>query len=137
LFMKGVFMKRTLLSIALLLAASPAYGATLGTSAGAPDPASSFSATTGLFSPASGVVGVSSTGTEIMRINGTGVGIGTTSPDALLSLGGQTGQTIDIVRTTTAGTGGYNFTIQAGGAVSGGSNLSGGTLILSSGISTG
>jgi len=130
-------MKRILLSIGLLLAASPTYGATLGTSAGAPDPSSSFSATSGLFSPSSGNVAVSSTGTEMMRVDGTGVGIGTTSPDALLSLGGQTAQTIDMVRETTSSTAGQNLTIQAGGAVSGGSNLSGGSLILSSGISTG
>jgi len=60
--------------------APPCYGATLGTSAGSPDPLSSFSSTTGLFSPASGAVGVSSTGTEKMRVTGTGVGIGTTAP---------------------------------------------------------
>jgi hypothetical protein len=60
---------------------------TLGTSAALPNPASSFGATTGLFSPASGVVGVTSAGTEMMRVNGTGVGIGTTSPSYLLHVG--------------------------------------------------
>ena len=53
---------------------------TLGTSAASPVPASSYSSTTGLFSSASGAVSVSSAGTEVVRINGTGVGIGTTSP---------------------------------------------------------
>jgi hypothetical protein len=60
---------------------------TLGTSAATPAPASSYSAATGLFSPASAVVGVTSAGTEMMRVNGTGVGIGTTSPSYLLHVG--------------------------------------------------
>jgi hypothetical protein len=52
---------------------------TLGTSAATPDPASSYSATTGLFSPASGVTAITAAGTEEMRVNATGVGIGTTT----------------------------------------------------------
>ncbi len=200
---------------------------TLGTSAATPNPASSFSATTGLFSGASGQVSVTSTGGEIARFTGTGasigtsyvstaaptngmivqgnvgigssapaatldigsgdvrlsnagqllfantnwygntglyyggtnsfgfnywngsvstrtmtlssanVGIGTTSPDALLSLGGQSAQTIDMVRETTASTAGNNLTVKAGGAVPSGTDLAGGNLVLSSGISTG
>src|SRR5262245_15111062 len=51
------------------------------------------------------------------------VGIGTTSPDVSVSLTGQSAQTIDMVRETTASTAGNNLTIQAGGSVSGGSNL--------------
>jgi uncharacterized protein YaiE (UPF0345 family) len=51
---------------------------TLGTSAATPNPASSYSATTGLFSGASGQVSVTSTGSEIARFTGTGVSIGTT-----------------------------------------------------------
>jgi hypothetical protein len=62
----------------------------LGTSATTPDPASSYSATTGEFSPASGVYAVSSAGTEVMRVNSTGVGIGTTSPSYLLHVGSPT-----------------------------------------------
>jgi len=44
---------------------------------------------------------------------------------------------IDIVRETTASTTGNDLTVKAGGAVSGGTNLNGGNLNLSSGISTG
>ena len=51
---------------------------TLGTSVATPDPASSFSATTGLFSGASGQVSVTSTGNEIARFTGSGVSVGTT-----------------------------------------------------------
>src|SRR6266446_2403236 len=71
---------------AFLFLASPTYSATLGTTAGAPDPASSFSATTGLFSSTSGAVSITSAGTEMMRVNGTGVGINTTTPTALLDI---------------------------------------------------
>jgi hypothetical protein len=195
-----------------------------GTSAATPNPASSYSATTGLFSGASGQVSVTSTGNEIARFTGRGVsvgttyvstaaptnglvvqgnvgigttsasfpltvagdmgpdadstrnigsssvryssvyaralsavastlhimggtvllqessgnvGIGTTSPDALVSLGGQSAQTIDMVRETTASTAGNNLTLQAGGATPLGTDKAGGTLALSSGISTG
>jgi hypothetical protein len=83
--------KNTLLALVVgahLLLASPTYGATLGTTAGAPDPSSSFSATTGLFSSTSGAVSITSAGTEIMRVNGTGVGFNTTSPAQLLDLNG-------------------------------------------------
>ncbi len=55
---------------------------TLGTSALTPNPASSFSNTTGLFSPASGIVGITSAGTEKLRVTGTSVGIGTATPNA-------------------------------------------------------
>jgi hypothetical protein len=65
------------------------------------------------------------------------VGIGTSAPDALLSLGGQAAQVIDMVRETTTATTGNDLTVKAGGAVSGGSNLNGGSLNLSSGLSTG
>jgi hypothetical protein len=202
--------KKTLLALvvgAYLVVASPTYGATLGTTAGAPDPSSSFSATTGLFSSTSGAVSISSAGTEIIRVNGTGVGIGTTAPgtalnvngtitlgtgggandvgmykntqrqitfdsgptagtgmtvnigtsanqgstlvvngdvgigttlpDALLSFSGQAAQVIDMVRETTTATTGNDLTVKAGGATSGGTNLNGGNLNLSSGISTG
>jgi Chaperone of endosialidase len=65
------------------------------------------------------------------------LGIDTSAPDAVLSFGGQSAQTIDMLRETTSGTAGNNLTITAGGAVSGGTNLAGGSLVLSSGTSTG
>jgi hypothetical protein len=75
---------------------------------------------------------------EQMRITSAGnVGIGTTAPDALLSLGGSAAQTIDMVRNPTSATAGNGLTVQAGGAYSGGTDLAGGNLTLTSGISTG
>jgi fibronectin-binding autotransporter adhesin len=65
------------------------------------------------------------------------LGIYTSSPDAVLSLGGQSAQTIDVLRETTSNTGGSNLTVKAGGAYNGGTDLAGGNLIVSSGISTG
>ncbi|MEK7562540.1 MAG: hypothetical protein AAB509_02590, partial [Patescibacteria group bacterium] len=71
-------------------------------------------------------------------IDSTGnVGIGTTGPTYILSLSGEAAQTFWMERELTAATAGRNLTIQAGGAISGGTNLNGGTLNLSSGISTG
>ncbi len=51
----------------------------LGSSASIANPARVGEGNTGLFSPASGAVAVSSLGTEIMRVDGTGVGINTLS----------------------------------------------------------
>ncbi len=90
----------------------------------------SLSASLGAFNNSAGT-------SLILNPSGGNVGIGATSPDALLSLDGQAAQTIDMIRELTASTGGNNLTIQAGGAISGGSNLGGGSLILSGGISTG
>ena len=53
-----------------------ASGITLGTSALDTNPQRKNDQTTGLFSPVSGAVSVSSLGTEMMRVNGTGVAIG-------------------------------------------------------------
>lgn len=59
-------------------------GITLGTSASVTNPQRSADLTTGEFSPATGAWGISSGGTEEMRVNATGVGIGTTAPGAAL-----------------------------------------------------
>jgi len=60
----------------------------LGTSTAATNPQRSGQVSTGLFSPASGAVSVASAGTEELRINGTGVGIGTTSIANALDVNG-------------------------------------------------
>ena len=64
-------------------------------------------------------------------------GIGTTTPTTSLAFSGEAAQTIIMERELTANTAGRNLTVQAGGAVSGGSNRAGGKAILSGGISTG
>lgn len=63
--------------------------------------------------------------------------IGTTSLTSAITITGQAAQTIGMIRELTASTAGNNLTLQAGGAVSAGTNLSGGNLILASGVSTG
>lgn len=62
---------------------------------------------------------------------------GVTSSSYSFGLGGNSARSIGLERHTTASTAGNNFTIKAGGAYSTGTNLSGGVLILSSGIATG
>jgi len=98
-------MKKHFLLAVLLFVASPAYGQVdLGTSASSTNPQRSGDATTGLFSSTSDAVSVSSGGTEIMRVNGTGVGIGTTNLTDLLTLYTQTDGT--LIRAVTDGLGG-------------------------------
>jgi hypothetical protein len=62
---------------------------------------------------------------------------GVTSSSYSFGLGGNSARSIGLERHTTAATAGNNLTIKAGGAYSTGTNLSGGVLILSSGIATG
>jgi hypothetical protein len=65
------------------------------------------------------------------------VGIGTETPTHYLSLGGNSSRTIGLERHSTSGSSGSSLTLLAGGAASTGSNLNGGNLILSSGITKG
>jgi excisionase family DNA binding protein len=65
------------------------------------------------------------------------VGIGTTSPTNILSLGGTGARTIWMERNTTAATAGQGLTLSSGGAIAGTADLAGGDLTLKSGISTG
>jgi hypothetical protein len=54
-----------------------------------------------------------------------------------LNFDGTAAKTINVDRTLTAATAGRSLTVQSGGAVSGGTNLAGGDLMLKGGISTG
>lgn len=65
------------------------------------------------------------------------VGIGTTAPTNLVSLGGDSARTVWMERHTTANTAGNNLTVQSGGATSGATDKAGGNLVLSSGTATG
>jgi hypothetical protein len=67
------------------------------------------------------------------------VGINDTTLLAGYDLGfsGQAARTIGMERETTATIPGFNLTIGAGGAVSGGTNLAGGNMVITSGVSTG
>lgn len=82
---------------------------------------------------------IQSTDTERIRIKNTGnIGLGGIStPSYLLSLNGNAARTIGMERHTTADTAGNSLTILAGGATSGATNKTGGTLILSGGTATG
>jgi len=75
---------------------------------------------------------------ESMRINSAGnVGIGTTGPTNLLSLGGNAARIFWLERHTTADTAGNTLTITAGGATTAATDKAGGALILQGGLSTG
>ncbi|MEO7165269.1 MAG: hypothetical protein ABI041_20285, partial [Bdellovibrionia bacterium] len=64
-------------------------------------------------------------------------GVGTAVPTADIGLGGTIARTIQVERNTVAGSAGNNLVLAAGGAASGGTDQSGGNLILSSGVATG
>jgi len=72
-----------------------------------------------------------------MPLKSGNVGIGTTSPTYILSVGGNSARTFWMERTTTAASPGFGLTIQAGGAVVSGTDKAGGDLTLKPGVSTG
>lgn len=80
--------------------------------------------------------GYSGGGDMVITTSGN-VGIGTTSPNSILALGGTAARTIQMERNTTAATAGQGLTLSSGGAIAGTANLVGGDLTLKSGISTG
>lgn len=85
--MKTFFPVAFLILSSFIVATEPAYAqVNLGTSSSTTNPERSGDATTGLFSSTTGAVSISSGGTEKMRVNGTGVGIGTASPATLLDV---------------------------------------------------
>lgn len=67
----------------------------------------------------------------------TAIGIFTASPSFDISIGGNAARTLAMERHTTAATAGNNFTMQAGGAYSTGTNLAGGNVLIKPGIATG
>jgi len=75
--------------------------------------------------------------TPNLYVSGANIALGTSSASYLLSLDGQSARTIGMQRDYTASTAGQSLTLQAGGAVTSGSNLNGGNLVLTSGVSTG
>ncbi|MCX6107240.1 MAG: hypothetical protein NTY08_15550 [Proteobacteria bacterium] len=64
------------------------------------------------------------------------LGVGTTSPSADISLGGNQARTIQVDRNTDTAAG-ANLNVAAGGATAGSTDLNGGSLALSSGYATG
>jgi hypothetical protein len=93
--MKNFLPIASFLVLSFAVATAPAYAqVNLGTSSAANNPQRSGEAGTGLNSPASGATSISSGGSEIVRVTGTGVGIGTASPQAQL----------DVVTTSTPAT---------------------------------
>ena len=122
-----------------LMSTSTFAGTTfLGTSTSTANPVRSGDLTNGLFSDTASTVSVAASGSEILRISPTGLGIfsGSSTISSALSLGPGADRTIGIERRTVDAAG-NSLTIQAGGAFSGGSNRAGGDLILSTGTGTG
>jgi hypothetical protein len=65
------------------------------------------------------------------------LGVGIALPTADIGLGGTIARTIQVERNSVGGSAGNNLVLLAGGAASGGTDQSGGNLILSSGMATG
>jgi hypothetical protein len=65
------------------------------------------------------------------------LGVGIAVPTADIGLGGTIARKIQVERNSVAGAAGNNLILLAGGAASGGTDQSGGDLVLSSGIATG
>ena len=75
---------------------------------------------------------------DILSILSSGyVGIGTTTPTNILSLGGQSARTIWMERNTTANTAGNSITSQSGGATVAATDKDAGNNIIALGLSTG
>jgi len=74
--------------------------------------------------------------TKMVLLQSGNLGLGTTNPGSILAFGGNSARTISMDRATGSNNG-FALTVQAGGGVNGGTDKSGGNLILASGISTG
>jgi hypothetical protein len=89
-----------------------------GGTASAPALAFRADSNTGIFRPASQSIGVSTNGSERMRIDSSGrVGIGTTSPSSILDLGSNTNTSQEITISGGRATFGYDVAKGASGAV--------------------
>ena len=96
------------------------------------------SGVTGFFVGTSAHLAVYVNGVQTAQFqDGGNVGIGTTSPTNLVSLGGNSARTLWMERHTTANTAGNTLTVTAGGATAGATDKNGGNLILTSGTATG
>ena len=82
-------------------------------------------------------VGNTTAASDLVVSNTGNVGIGTTSPTNLVSLGGNSARTMWMERHTTADTAGNSLTVRAGGATVGATNKNGGDVIVSGAGSTG
>ncbi len=65
------------------------------------------------------------------------LGLGGITPAVIVDIAGTAAQTVRVIRNPTVGANGANFTLQSGGGASAGTDRSAGSLILSSGASTG
>mgnify|MGYP001562463346 CR=1 FL=1 len=82
-------------------------------------------------------VDLNSAVTNTLYVKQGNVGIGTTGPTNLLSLGGNAARIFWMERHTTADTAGNSLTVQSGGATAAATDKAGGNLILAPGLSTG